>query len=234
MPHSLDSTRAYLRAVRPRGLTAPIAEVIAAFEYVARKEGWRSAVATAVQHFIEYERSYVLSARIDELAIYSPTIERALARGVIKTRLATLDDLPLFEQIVPLSKTRRFARLMASGELCMLALKGDKLVGFEWAAQEGNPTARAFPVPIEPKEVYVWGAEMPNEYRALGWMVMTHASLYRLLQKQGFERVTGYVHQQNEPSWKMLRGLGFKIVSELVMLRVLKWKIARCAPYTEP
>ncbi len=116
----------------------------------------------------------------------------------------------------------------------MMALQGDKLVGFEWAAQEGNPTARDFPVPIGRKEAYVWGAEMPNEYRALGFMVITHASLYRLLQEQGFERVTGYVHQQNKPSWKMLRGLGFKIVSELVMLRVLKWRTARCTPYTGP
>jgi ribosomal protein S18 acetylase RimI-like enzyme len=79
----------------------------------------------------------------------------------------------------------------------------------------------------------VWGATMPNEYRALGSMVITHASLYRLLQKQGIDRVTGYVRQQNKPAWKMMRGLGFKIISELVTLRVLKWRIARCTPYTE-
>jgi len=214
-------------------VTSPIAEPINAFDHVRRKEGWRSAVATTVRLFVEYERSYVLSARIDELAIYSPTIERAIARGAITTRLATPDDLPLFEEIVPLLRIRRFARLMASGELCMMALQGDKLIGFVWAALESSPTARDFPVPIGPKEAYVSRAVLPNEYRALGSMVITHASLYRLLQKQGIDRVTGYVRQQNKPAWKMMRSLGFKIISELVTLRVLKWRIARCTPYTE-
>jgi ribosomal protein S18 acetylase RimI-like enzyme len=205
-------------------IRALIGDVLQALQFMQKQQGWGGVFRLLTWPFFEYQRTYVwqrsLSGPIDDPA---PTLDVTLRR-------ANLDDLPLFGTIIPRLRMKRFAKKMEAGEVCVIAIREGRIVGFGWVGFPDGPAIRETPLKLGPKEAYAWAGYVSSPYRSYGIATAMGLTLWHWLQEQGYERVLTVVERRNRPAIEWARSAGLEIVAELDSLRLLRWTLARRVP----
>jgi len=209
-----------------------IRDLIQAFLYVQRQQGWRAAFSLAVQFlrspFFEFHRGFVVRKSLQE-PIHIPAPKVA-----VTIRQATLDDLPLLETIVPPLRVRRFAKKMQAGEICFVAIQEQRVVGYCFGGFANTSSTEDAQLKLGPKEAYAWAGYVLPPYRRQGVWGAVHLALCRLQQEKGYETCVGLVDGRNRAALGALEKIGFRATDRVTYLRILGWRVCRCVPTEEP
>jgi GNAT superfamily N-acetyltransferase len=205
--------------------------LIQAFLYVKNQDGWRIAIEQTIQWlispFFEYSRGFYLRKPLNAF------IDIPATRVDVTIRPATLDDLDLFQTIVPPLRVKRFARKIQAGEVCFIAVReqGEKsnIVGYLWTGFADSSTVQDTFIKLGPKEAYFWAGYVVPEYRRHKLLSALGSSLRAWLQDQGYDAVVTFVEWWNEASLAVCLKQGYHIVAQVSYLKLLKWK--RCRWY---
>jgi len=205
-----------------------IRDLIEAFLYIQRQQGWRAAFSLAAQFLrapvFEFHRGFVLRKSLQE-PIHVPAPEVA-----VRIRRTTLDDLALLETIVPPLRVKRLATKMRAGEICFVAIKEQRAVAYVLASFANTPSTEDTRIELGPKEAYLWAAYVLPPYRRQGVLRAVNLSLCRLLQDDGYESVILQVDGHNEASLGHCYKMGYWVTDRVTFLRILGWKLRRCLP----
>jgi ribosomal protein S18 acetylase RimI-like enzyme len=205
-----------------------IKDPIEAFLYIRRQEGWRSAFSLARQFlllpFFEYHRLLVVRRSLKE------PVDVPAPRVAVTIREATLDDLAILETIVPPLRVKRFAKKMQAGEICMVALQEQQVVGYCLGGFANTPSTEDAQLKLGPKEAYAWGGYVSPQCRRQGVWGAVHLALCRLQREKGYETCFGLVEMGNRASLGALQKIGFRETERLTLLRVLRWRMSWRAP----
>lgn len=140
-------------------------------------------------------------------------------------REATPADAPMFRNIIPLYRIRRFVKKMEAGERCAVGLLDNEVIYFAWASFAGQDTSIESPVELGPKDVYFWGAYCNPEYRRFGVSISVSSYHEDLMRQLGYE--TGYriIKFNNYPPQNLCKKLGLRVIGRGYGVHVLKWRI---------
>ncbi len=209
-----------------------IRDLVESYFYVQRQQGWRVAssfvVGFLLSPFFEFRRTFLVRRSLVE-PIHVPTPKVA-----VTIRQATLDDLALLKTIASPLRVRRFAKKMQAGEICVVAIHEDRVVGYCLGGFANTPSTRDDQVKLGPKEAYAWGGYVLPEYRRQGVWGAVHLELCRLQQEMGYEGCVGQVDRRNRASQGALKKMGLCVTDRVTLLRVLRWKARWCVPIEEP
>jgi RimJ/RimL family protein N-acetyltransferase len=187
----------------------------------ARKDGLRQTghwlVGTLLSlpyHHIEYT---VFTRSLEEPL---PVVELRLP---VTMRPAAEADLARFDGLVPPSELRHFARRLARGRYCFLALDGEHLAAYCWASTQVEFDIDNLEIGLQPGDAYVDDAYTVPAYRRQG--IQTAVHLYRLgyMRDLGCRRAILIVDVNNVASQRLIRKLGYQEADHLTFRRVL-WK----------
>lgn len=186
-----------------------------------RRGDWRQAVRWIVETFVSLpycriEYTVFTRALLEPLPVIKPRLSVTL-------RLAGEGDLVLFRGLVPPSELRYFARRMAHGRHCFLALDGENLAAYCWATTQVEFAWDNLEIPLRSDDVYVDDAYTVPAYRRRG--IQTALHLYRLeyMRDLGCRRAILIVENDNTASRELVRRLGYQVMDHLSFRRIL-WK----------
>ena len=174
-------------------------------------------LGTAPYRHIEYT---VFARSLDE------PLPNAHPRIPTTMRLASESDLRRLRSIVLPSEYRHFARRLAHGRLCFLAIAEEKpedLAAYCWATTEIDPKIDALVLDLPPASAYLDDAFTVPAYRRKG--IQTAAHIFRLqhVKTLGCRRAFLIVDVKNQASQSLVRELGYQEVDRLSFRRIL-WK----------
>ena len=138
-----------------------------------------------------------------------PHVPPALLRGDATVRRATLDDLP---GLVKLRDRRDLFRArFATGDHCVVALSGGRIIGFEWFCEQ--PVHRedvwGLSIDIPGGLVYAYDAYIDPGYRNTGVWLRFKAFLGEWMTAAGKRGVLTFVEHGNWPSLRTHIRFGF-------------------------
>jgi len=205
-----------------------IRDLVQAFLYVQRQQGWRSAFSLAVQFvrlpFFEFHRGFVLRKSLEQ------PIDITAPRVAVSIRQATLDDLALLETIVPPLRVKRLAKKMRAGEICFVAIQEQRVVAYVLAGFANTPSTKDAQLNLGPKEAYLWAGYALPQYRRQGVVRAVNLSLCRLLREDGYESVVLLVDRHNRASLGHCHKMGYRVTDRVTYLRVLRWRVSQYGP----
>ena len=187
----------------------------------ARRDSWYQAGRWLVEtlgslpyRHIEY--TVFTRSLLESLPVIKPRLPVTL-------RLATEVDLQRFQGLVLPSEMRYFARRMAHGRYCFVALDGENLAAYCWATTRIELDVDNLEIRLQPGDVYGDDAYTIPAYRRQG--IQTALVVYRLeyMRNLGCQRVVVIVEKGNVSSQRMVRGLGYQEADHLTFRRIL-WK----------
>src|SRR5512135_2688500 len=142
--------RFHLRRTKEVGMSNP-KEFTQALLHIRRVEGWRSALLFLTLPVFEYHRAYAYRRSLSDPIKIKPI------DGELVVRMATLADEQLFKTIFPAIRVKRLIKKMEAGEICMIAIHQDRIIGTCWAGFAGGPSVSDTALTIGPNETYLWG-----------------------------------------------------------------------------
>jgi ribosomal protein S18 acetylase RimI-like enzyme len=187
----------------------------------AHRDGWRQTgcwlFGTLVS--LPYCRvEYTVFAR--SLVEPLPTVE---PRMPVSLCLATEADLARFRGLVPPSELRHFARRLAHGRYCFLALDGENLAAYCWASTQVEFDIDNLEMQLRPGDAYVDDAYTVPAYRRQRIQTVVHLFRLGYMRDLGCRRAILIVDDKNIASQGLVRKLGYQDVDHLSYRRVL-WK----------
>jgi len=201
-----------------------------------RKRGLRRGLRLIVgraawDDFIYFDRLRVFSQPVPDKPVLNPP------RVPLTFRLATEQDIPLFEQIYEWpSILREHAKMIRNGNLAILALDGDRLVGLEmasiwtesWSAAQSIDmiVARCFSV-VPHEDAYLEALYVAPEYRGKGVATSLGLHLLHALHERGIKRVFTVVSVKNIASLRTSWSIGGQIAGEMTVYQVANWLYVR-------
>jgi ribosomal protein S18 acetylase RimI-like enzyme len=188
---------------------------------IARRGDWYQIGRWFIETLISlpYRRiEYTVFVRslLEPLPVVEPRLPVTLGR-------ATEADLVRFRDLVPPSGLRYFARRLARGRYCFLALEGENLAAYCWATTQVDPGVDNLEIQLQPGDCYGDDAYTFPAYRRQG--IQTALLLYRLvyMKNLGYQRLIAIVEDDNVASQRMVRKLGYRVMDHLSFRRIL-WK----------
>ena len=150
-----------------------------------------------------------------------PQVPAAWLRGPGVVRAATRDDLDALVACQP--KRQTFVDRFANDDHCVVAMIGDRIVGYEWFSdrpthREGN---HGYVIHIPRGFVYNYDAYIDPRYRNCGFWIRFKAYQADLMSRIGRGRVLTFVEYGNWASLRAHLRFGFTPLREVVALRVL-------------
>lgn len=131
-------------------------------------------------------------------------------------RFATLEDLEtLYKEPAWDIKDKDIAAYK-NGDLCLLQLDGEKLVGYAWLA--ASPLVEimwGFHFNMPDDTAYNYKGYTNPEYRGKGFQPLRHLKLLEHIRQSGQHRLFGYVDQLNLNSLKGVRKSGYRKIGVL-------------------
>jgi len=205
-----------------------IKDLIQAFLYMQRQQGWGPAFSMAMQFlrapFFEFHRGFVLRKSLKE-PIHVPA-----PRVPVSIRQVTLDDLALLETILPPLRVKRLAKKMEAGEVCCVAIREQRAIAYVFAGFANTPSTKDTRLELGPKEAYLWAGYVLPQYRRQGVVRAVNLSLCRLLQEKGYETAVLQVDERNKASLGHCYKMGYQVTDRVTYLRILGWRMRRCVP----
>ncbi len=202
-----------------------LTEPFDAFVQTRRRDGWWTAIKLLAVPFCEFHRA-VITRRPLNTSVDLPPLDSAVV-----IRPATLDDLALFNTIVPALRVKRFANRIKSGETCLIAVENNRVIAYVWVAAADSPSTKEVQLKLGAREVYSWGAYVEPEFRSRGIMRALLARRNNWLREQGYETLYGWVERTNIRMLKPTGKTGEVAVGNMTFIRVLKWTVTRITPY---
>ncbi len=188
---------------------------------MGRQEGLRVAARYMLLPLIDLHYAVVLRR-----SLQVPFPPPKFPTGVT-ARLATVDDLQLFKNMIPPIRLRRFERKLNAGELCLVALHEGEGVGLGWGSFANSITVNHTPLKLGPKDLYLWGAYVTPAFRRRGLMTAMANMQLRIYQEQGWEYTYQITDWYNRPALNLARRMGCVPVANILTLRLVEWRIAR-------
>jgi ribosomal protein S18 acetylase RimI-like enzyme len=187
----------------------------------AQRDGWRQTgrwlIGTLISvPFCRIEYTVFARSLMEPL----PTAEPRMS---VSMRPATQTDLARFDGLVPPSELRHFARRLAHGRYCFLALDGENLAAYCWASTQIEFDIDNLEMRLRPGDAYVDDAYTVPAYRRQ--RIQTAVHLFRLgyMRDLGCQRAILIVDEKNTASQRLVRKLGYQEADHLSFQRVL-WK----------
>jgi ribosomal protein S18 acetylase RimI-like enzyme len=204
-----------------------------------RTRGWKRGVRLIVNlarwdDLLYFDRLRVFSQPVPEEPVTkSPRVP-------ITFRLATEADIPLYEQIHKWpSILREDARMIRRGDLAMLALDGDRLVGQQMAgiwtetrksAQViGTALAHAFPI-VPHEDAYLDKLWVSPDYRGKNIATPLGLHLLNALHERGVRRIYTVVPVKNIASLWTSWSIGSQVIGEMAVYQIANWLYIRVTP----
>ncbi len=152
-------------------------------------------------------------------------------------RLATEDDLPLYEHIHKWpSILHDRAAMIRRGDVAMMALDGERLVGEQMASiwgdssksshVDGSIISRCFPVTPN-RDAFLHTLYVLPEYRRKRVSTPLGLHLLHALHERGVRRVFTIVSAKNIASCWASMSIGSKAIGEIAILQMANWMYVR-------
>jgi GNAT superfamily N-acetyltransferase len=203
-------------------------EFAQALLHIRRLEGWRSALIFLTLPVFEYHHAYAYRRSLAEPIKVRPV------DGDLTLRSATPDDRQLFETIFPKFRIKRLIEKMEAGEMCVIAIHQDRIIGTCWAGFANGPSVRDTALSIKADEAYLWGAFTLPEFRSRGVVSALANKLMIWLQEHGYAGAYQVINRGNASSRKVAQKIGSDPVGEVLSVRLFKWKYKRYTSLGEP
>jgi ribosomal protein S18 acetylase RimI-like enzyme len=130
-------------------------------------------------------------------------------------------------------RLRRIVKKMQAGEICVVAMREQRVVAFGFAGFANTPSTEDDQVRLGPKEAYCWGGYTPRQYRRQGLVSAVLLGLCRIVRENGYESAVIQVDRRNRAALGHVHKIGFRITDRVIYLRVLRWAVSRCVPVVE-
>ena len=198
-----------------------IRNVAQAIIFEWQQAGWRATLKLCLETFVQLREVYVMRQTLKK------PIPVVKLKAGIRIRQSTLADQALWQTLVPAYRARRFAQKMQAGEVCFIALEGERVIGIFWAAFTDSPSVKQIPIEIEPNEAYLWGAYVRPDRRSIGVATMLARTTAQWLKEHGYEKTVQLTEQSNTTAIKLALGAGNEPATQYTILRFLKWRRIR-------
>jgi hypothetical protein len=183
--------------------------------FIKQHDCWKAVFEHILWYFFEYHQSYLMTTTLDKLI---PSIP---AKIEVLTRKASLDDIPLFMDLVPPIRIKRFINKMNAGEVCKIGLHENQIIAFGWNAFTGSISAKEKKLDLGPRDSYLWGAYCLPQYRSLGIVTFMAFDNFRWLQELGYKAVYQLTDKRNIAALKLAEKIGAIRVAQAIDIRLL-------------
>ena len=151
-----------------------------------------------------------------------PTVPPGMLRGSAHVRLVTPDDVDVLTRLQ--NRRGAFLSRFAHGDLCMVAMIGSLIVGFEWfsEAAEHIEAVWGLTISIPRNFVYAYDGYVDAAYRNTGVWLRFKGFLGEWMSGHGKSGVVTFVDYGNWPSLNTHRRFGFVASSTVFAVRVFR------------
>jgi len=150
-----------------------------------------------------------------------PPADANFQRGRANVRDATLRDL---EGLVACQNTRdAFVKRFRSNDYCVVAVCGDRVVGYEWFCDKACYVEERYSleIPIPSAAIYAYDGFILPEHRVGGiWVKFQSVYLRELMQRLHKQKVVTMIDYGNRLSMKTHLRFGFKLVSRVFVIKI--------------
>jgi len=149
-----------------------------------------------------------------------PRVAPGMLRGPAMTREATRGDI---DALVQLQHSRdTFASRFDDGDRCIVAVVGDRIVGYEWFSVNAthHETAWNYTIDIPPGWVYAYDAYIAPAYRNSGVWLRFKAMLADWMQAADKQTVLTFIEYGNAASLRTHQRFGFKPSTTVLALKI--------------
>jgi hypothetical protein len=196
------------------------------FNFWRARHGWLGAARAIVRRLHAWTFTYwgnldILAVSLDQ----AESLALPSAVGDLTMRQATLGDIPAFARIATPHDMDVFARRMAHGRQCYIALDNvGSVVAYRWASVEVDEALDRLAVALRPDEVYFYGAYTAPCYRRRGVMCRLKALQSQAMRAQGFQTGITLIQQDNIPSLALWQKTGAQRIGQARFLRLFGQK----------
>ena len=123
-------------------------------------------------------------------------------------------------------------RRLGEGDVCLVAMIGDKVAGFAWLYMQERKYEQAIEteITLADKESLLYDRLVFSEFRKKGIGEKLNEERLRFLKSKGFKKALGYVLTNNIYSIKSLEAVGFYPTKIITCFKVFKFKRRREYP----
>jgi len=156
-----------------------------------------------------------------------PTVPAGMLRGTAHVRLATLEDVDALTRLQ--DRRGAFLSRFAHGDLCMVALIGSMIVGYEWfsEAAEHLEAVWGLTIAIPRNFVYAYDGYVDAAYRNTGIWLRFKGFLGEWMSRHDKSGIVTFVDFGNFPSLNTHRRFGFVPSSTVFAVKVLRHSFFR-------
>ena len=151
-----------------------------------------------------------------------PTVPAGMLRGAAQVRLATPADVDALTRLQ--DRRGAFLSRFAHGDLCMVAMIGSMIVGFEWfsEAAEHLETVWGMTIAIPRNFVYAYDGYVDAAHRNSGIWLRFKGFLGEWMSCHDKSGIVTFVDYGNFPSLNTHRRFGFVSSSTVLAVKVLR------------
>ncbi len=193
--------------------------------FVARKHGGRAAAQLVGRRvgtvLFLYRRYLVLCHPL------SDSLPTPIPPDGYSVRRAMPQDLPALAALVGPGTARLFARRMAMGRVCFIALKDSEVVSYTWGTFDTSWDLDYIELPLPTGTAYYYGSFTASDHRRQGLLTALTGLQDQHFRAMGARHAIGLVERHNKPSLAMWRSFGSRQMGTFTHLRVLGWEWVR-------
>ncbi len=147
-----------------------------------------------------------------------PDIKQARGKGIV--RQGVFEDVAYMSELN--NKKDIFVERFKNDEKCIVAVHGDKIIGYEWFSDKPLHCEERFFYSIEvpPGAVYAYDAYIMPEYRISGVWIKFKSYLGEYMQKNNINNIITLIDFDNVVSQKTHIKFGFKPFRHVVAVKI--------------
>ena len=164
-----------------------------------------------------------------DLGVKMPDISDDLE---LEWRLAGMDDLPFFKELLPKYRVKIIENRFNNGEHCLLALSKGIITNYCWISWEDNYYIKEldFEVSVLPDKAYIYDAFTCSEYRNRGIYSRVLREWGRRMSAIGKRDIILYADMKNQGAVRAALRVGFSIKGRIEYKRILWSSNSRLVP----
>jgi predicted GNAT family acetyltransferase len=168
---------------------------------------FRFIIRRLIRLFYVGELSYLM-----EIDLEAPMPEISLD-SELEWRLAGMDDLPLFKELLPKYRVKKIENRFSNGEHCLLALYKEVIVHYCWICWEDNyyVSELEFEISVLPDKAYIYDAFTCPGYRDRGIYSQVLQECGRRMSAIGRRGIMLYADRKNSAAVQAALRSGFSI-----------------------
>ena len=157
------------------------------------------------------ERYLVIEQRIDEL------IEARVPEGVRVSAFA--DEWDAVAPLLTSAVRRQFELRARSGRACLLAWRGDRVIGYTWMSTRIDPSIEGLPLALPDSAAYLWDLFVIRRERSAGIGTALTGARLAWTREAGFDLGWRAISPSNRPSARTAEKTGaVRVLGEIQAL----------------